>query len=245
MLINKNKIMSEKTIKIVQGGTPTAIVTNAKTWGEFKKEIKGEITLPKPHVAILGETTMGLLDESILPETVTHKGKVTNTYHVFITPKKSKSGGDFSTTPYRECKKIIKEIRTGNDTAKDFFGDYTHMTTDKLRGILTKWTTRYGELKKSGEIKSSKKKDKKEKKKDKKNKKGKKVKPGKELVEKMEEIKAEKVSNSLTIETSTDAVEVLESIITFLKNSNKGSKVIFTMNEVTEKDYKKFEKMSK
>ena len=217
--------MSEKTIKIVQGGgTPTEVKTNAKTWGDFKREIKNDISLPDAHVAMLGETVSVLIDESHLPDTVTAEGVETNVYHIFITPKKSKSGADFKEASYKECRAEIKKLKLSNEKAAKFFGNYTHMTTKELQKILTKWYKKNSPAKEEKVIKT------------------KTSKVGKVRKVVREEVIVEK---SLTIETSSDAISVLENIIAFLKTSHTGSKVIFTMNEVSEKDYKKFERMSR
>jgi vacuolar-type H+-ATPase catalytic subunit A/Vma1 len=222
--------MALKTIKLVQGGgTPSIFETKAKTWGEFKSEISRDYKFPASHTAILGETVAVLINKSLLPDTVISEGTEINTYHIFITPAKSKSGSkDFSETSYKECKSLIKDLRNKSDEAKNFFGDYTHMSTSRLREVLTSW------YKKDTKVSKNKKKAKKVKK----NKKN--------FVENVEKIlKTKKVSKELIIETNQDVISTLEKIITFLKSSKEKSKVIFTLNEITEKDYKKFEKLSK
>jgi len=233
--------MSVKTIKLVQGGgTPSTFESEAETWGEFKSEIRGEYNFPTSHTAILGETVGVLINESKLPDEVTNKdGAKVNTYHVFITPAKSKSGKgkDFLETSYKECKALIKKLRGESELAKDFFGDYTHMSTAKLREMLTSWYKSEDSMPKT--LKKGKKV-----KKDKKGKKGKKVdKIFKESVEKV--VKTKKISKELVIETNQDVISTLEAIIAFLKTSKKGSKVVFTLNEVTPEDYKTFAKFSK
>ena len=145
-----------KTIKLMSGGAaPIEFQTKVKTWGEFKKEIQNDFNLPSPHSAILGETMAVLIDETVLPELVEFKGETKSEFHIYVTPKKSKSGGeDFSEVSYKDCKSRIKILRTENDKAKKFFGDYTHMTTKDLRKVLTKWFKKNN--KKSKKIKEEK-----------------------------------------------------------------------------------------
>lgn len=111
---NKEKLV-EKTIIIVLGGSNTTeFKTTARTWGELKTEIKNDISLPEPHAATIGETVAGLVaNESLLPSSVKVKGKTTNTYHIFVTPKKSKSGQEITVASMiAEFKGIIEKWET-------------------------------------------------------------------------------------------------------------------------------------
>ena len=226
--------MSKKTINLMLGGaTPNVIVTTAKTWGEFKIENQNDFEFPDPHAAIIGETKAVLINESLLPNSVEYKGKKTDSFHIYVTPIKSKSGKKFDDTPYRECKSIIKSLREKYDVAHKFFGDYTHMTTIELRSKLNKWIKRYPNAK---ALKASQKVVKTPVKKAVK-KVIKKTTPKK--VVKAETITPTKVENSIIIDSNSDIIEVLEQVLDFLRNTNKGNRVIFTLDEVEPSDYNK------
>ncbi len=222
-----------KTIKIILGGSNiTTFKTEAKTFGEFKQEIKGELKLPSPHTAMLAETASGLFDVSLLPDEVIYEGVVTNTYHIYIMPVRSKSGtSKHQNITYKECKTLIKGIRTRDIRAVEFFGNYTHASTQAMRDLLDKWY----------EVKPTKKE-----KAEKKKKKLKKADTPK-IIETEQEIPTdiEVVKKSIVIETNLDVIELLKDIITFLDSTSidTNSKVIFSMNKVSAEDYDRFKKM--
>lgn len=43
------------------------------------------------------------------------------------------------TASYSELKTFIKEERAKSEEARDFFGDYTHSTTEDLRDMVIEW----------------------------------------------------------------------------------------------------------
>ena len=47
------------------------------------------------------------------------------------------------TASYKELKEYIKGKRASSEEAKDFFGDYTHSSTEELREMVEEWVDYY------------------------------------------------------------------------------------------------------
>ena len=214
---------SKKTILLVLGGgKPQKFETTASTWGGFTSSI--DIDLPTPYAATIGETMGQLIDESLLPvKVINSKGAEVNQFHVFITPKRSKSGQRLvDNMTYKELKSAIKGIRLTNESASAFFGNYTHMGTDALRDILDKWYS-----------KDTKKKVKKIK--------VKKVLKEEKIIKKVKETK----DNIVTITSNSDVIKILKEITDFLENNaNEGETITFSVNKVSIADYDRIKKLT-
>jgi hypothetical protein len=140
---------NEKFIKVILGGSHvTEIRTKVATWGELKKELSGDVRLPDPHTAILGETKSVLIDASILPDARFGSNGELLASHIFVTPVKSKSGSyDLAwakNAGYKDLKAFIKQTRESNKDAIKFFGDYTHSSTEDLRNMVSTWIKKTG-----------------------------------------------------------------------------------------------------
>ncbi len=258
--------MSTKTIKIILGGSKIeTISTDAKTWGEFKAELK-DVELPSPHNAILGETRMVLLDESILPEPRLSEGNETP-ISIFVTPVKSKSGlgRKKKTEPKKgETKKeVVEEVvedtpvvlttltpdwaeeasstelreyakaeADKDDKAEEFFGNFEKTKVKVLRAQVETWIEDLITAQESLE---------------------------KERLAKIEAAKAEATkTEGVTVESKNvidlnNPAVAIDSIIGFLeavkeKMDAKGGescdgKLVFTVEEVSEKDFSKMKKL--
>lgn len=134
--------MAKKLVKIILGGSQiNEVSTEAATWGELYKQTKKDISYPGEFTAILGETKSILIEPSVLPDAKVVEG-TQQAIHIFINPVKSKSGSiDVDSMSYKDLKNAIKNIRESNKKAADFFGDYTHMSTQQLKEVLKRWYT--------------------------------------------------------------------------------------------------------
>lgn len=98
----------------------------AGTWGELKPQISSVLPSQEYNVTLY-ETMADLVhDEATLP--------LNDEISLFIYPKHQKGGYS-----YKEAKDKIKLLRLQSEGGKEFFGDYTHDSTEVLNDKLNKW----------------------------------------------------------------------------------------------------------
>ena len=164
------------TVYTSNGQNAKSISINATDWGTLQGELN-ENDIPTSGLkAILGEQRTTLESNAAqLP---------LEDFSLFLMPKKTKSGIDYSTLSFKEKRAEMKKIFAKNESAKEYFKDgsknWTQLSSDKITELLTSWH--------NGEKTSTKKEEKKVEKKPKKESK-KKIEP---KVEKKVEKKIEK-----------------------------------------------------
>ena len=119
--------------------------SNAVTYGQLKRELLDNgFNLTEVRVSE-GHTQIDLVnDEAILPTNINKRGTITNDLVIIMTPQtKIKSGMiDTKTASYKELKAEIKDLcnnSTTTSSAKFHFGNYTQMSTDRMRIFLADW----------------------------------------------------------------------------------------------------------
>lgn len=116
------------------------IESTANTWGELKKDLDAN-GIKHDGMQVVVRETKGILklDGAVLPKGLTAGDKVTDDITLFLSPSKQKAGSEMS---YAECRSFIKEKRASakyGAEAKEFFGDYTHESTDSLQEMVQEW----------------------------------------------------------------------------------------------------------
>lgn len=123
------------------------IETEAETWGQLKLVLSSEGIDLENTKAIVGENLVTLESEDAkLPVGLSAGDEANGDFTLFLTPVKVKSGADVSSMGYTELRSNIKNLRDENEDAVQFFGNYTHSTTEELRDMLRGWYSRNAQL---------------------------------------------------------------------------------------------------
>ena len=127
-----------RNIKVysTSGRTNVNLATEATTFSQLKNELDGQGISTSSMKCVIGESKLTLeSDNAILPET---------DFTLFIMPKKTKSGADYSNMSRTECYAAIKGlIETQGETASNHFNsekNYTNKTTSDLKELLNSFT---------------------------------------------------------------------------------------------------------
>lgn len=121
------------TVFSTKGKKKSVVETTAQTWGELKTQLSSEGIETSGMKSIIGETQLSLEStKAVLPD---------YDFVLFLSPVKVKSGCDINpeTMSYKECKEFIKAEIAGEPDAKDFFGNYTIMSTSQMRTLINNW----------------------------------------------------------------------------------------------------------
>lgn len=124
--------MSTRTIKlkVLTATNVVTIVTNARTFGEFKtlSEVK-ELGIDWSSAKLIDRATKASfeLDDAVLPSV---------DCVLFHSPTKSKAGINWDDAGYKECKAEVKKLKEGG-VIVDF--NYTQASTETLRKFLVKY----------------------------------------------------------------------------------------------------------
>lgn len=127
-----------KTIKVLstKGKRVTNVETEATKWGQLQEDLKANGLEIEGMKAIVFENQTTLESpDAVLPVGLNINGTLIEGFTLFLTPIKTKSGADVKS--YKELKAEIKKLRENNDDAKAFFGNYTQMSTEDLRKLLS------------------------------------------------------------------------------------------------------------
>lgn len=129
------------TFYSTKGQRTQKIQTEANTWGELQVDLDAKSIQYDGMQAVVNETkTILKLKDAILPRGLTAGDKTTDDITIFLTPSKMKAGSiDSQSASYSELRAYIKKERVKSDEAENHFGDYTHETTDSLRGLVQDW----------------------------------------------------------------------------------------------------------
>lgn len=138
--------MTQVTVFSTKGKRKSVVVTEANTWGELKKDLLKEGIETTGFKAIVGENQVTLESSAAsLPKGLTPAGEVTKDFTLFLNPIKVKSGMggviDPETMSYLECRSFIKEVYNSSEESKKHFGNYTNLSTDKMRILIKSWVT--------------------------------------------------------------------------------------------------------
>lgn len=134
--------MSTVTVFSTKGKKRSLVETNgAATWGELKGILNSNGIETNNMKAIIGENQVTLESaKAILP--------LDFNFTLFLTPIKVKNGAvDVSVMGYKECRSFIKE----NGGAKKF-GNYTQMSTEKMRVAIKEFLAVNSVPEKEGEF---------------------------------------------------------------------------------------------
>lgn len=129
-----------KTIKVLstKGKRVTNVETEATKWGQLQEDLKANGLEIEGMKAIVFENQTTLESpDAVLPVGLNINGTLIEGFTLFLTPIKTKSGADVKSMGYKELKAEIKKLRENNDDAKAFFGNYTQMSTEDLRKLLS------------------------------------------------------------------------------------------------------------
>jgi len=135
--------MRNVLIYSTSGASGKTINSQSTTWEGLQRELSAEDIQYNNMKAVVGESRVTLeAPMAQLPE---------GDFTLFLMPKKTKSGVDYMTMAYRDCRKTIKEcIENADDknAAKKFFADgrknYTQTSTDYMRKRLVAWFKQAG-----------------------------------------------------------------------------------------------------
>jgi len=127
--MKKVTIFHSGSVKIIE------VEESISTWGALKSVLNSQYSYIDDMRAVLRGTQTTLeLEEAVLPE-----GDIT----LFLMARKTKSGSDLTR---QNCYAIIKEIRENDEEARDFFGNYTNISTIKLREMIKEWDMKENEV---------------------------------------------------------------------------------------------------
>ena len=125
--------MSTVTIFSTKGKKRSSVETNGcTTWGELKGILNSEGIETNNMKAIIGENQVTLeSSKAILP--------LDFNFTLFLTPIKVKNGLNIDSMGYKECKEFIKA-----NGGSEEFGNYTRMTTETMRSVITDYLVAQG-----------------------------------------------------------------------------------------------------
>lgn len=146
--------MRKVTVFSTKGQKQTIVETSANTWGELKADLTAKGIQHDGMQAVVRETKGILkLDGAVLPKGLTVGDAVTDDFVLFLSPSKQTAGSiNVESASYRELKEFIKNERVNNQDAVDFFGDYTHSTTEDLRASVQEWLDTKGTEESSNDV---------------------------------------------------------------------------------------------
>lgn len=138
--------MKTITVYSTRGQQSVKVETEANTWGELKKDLTKNGVDYSGMKVIVGETKSVLeLESAVLPKGLTVGGEVTDNCTIFLSVLKQKAGSiNSQSASYADLRNFIKTERAKSEANANFFGDYTHATTDNLRKLVTKYQTKSG-----------------------------------------------------------------------------------------------------
>lgn len=131
------------TIFSTKGKKRTTVESNAQTWGDLKKDLTTAEVETSGMKAIIGENQVTLESSgAVLPKGLDIKGTITDDFTLFLTPIKVKSGGsviDVASMDYKACKAFVKGEYNSSDKAKAYFGNYTRLSTENMKTLISGW----------------------------------------------------------------------------------------------------------